>query len=98
VPQDAERLQDYLRGLSGESRRNRFLGALSEFAPARLEELVRMRGPRHVLLLALARIGSTLQMVAEAMLVIAPNSTLKRERGVPGRATCLVTCCAAIRP
>jgi GNAT superfamily N-acetyltransferase len=77
VPQDGERLQDYVRGLSGESRRNRFLGALSEFAPARLEELVRMRGPRQVLLLALARIGSTLQMVAEAMLVIAPHS----ERG-----------------
>lgn len=77
VPQDAERLQVYLRGLSGESRRNRFLGALSEFAPARLEELVRMRGPHQVLLLALRRIGSTLQMVAEAMLVISPNS----ERG-----------------
>jgi GNAT superfamily N-acetyltransferase len=77
VPQDTERLQDYVRGLSGESRRNRFLGALSEFAPARLEELIRMHGPRQVLLVALARIGSTLQMVAEAMLVIAPNS----ERG-----------------
>jgi acetyltransferase len=77
VPQDTERLQDYVRGLSGESRRNRFLGALNEFAPARLEELVSMRGPRQVLLVALARIGSTLQMVAEAMLVIAPNS----ERG-----------------
>jgi hypothetical protein len=36
-----------------------------------------MRGPRQILLLALAQIGSKLQMVAEAMLVIAPNS----ERG-----------------
>jgi hypothetical protein len=77
MPQDGERLQNYLRGLSGESRRNRFLGALSELAPARLSELVHMRGPRQVLLLALAQIGSKLQMVAEAMLVIAPNS----ERG-----------------
>lgn len=77
MPQDGERLQNYVRGLSGESRRNRFLGALSEFQPARLEELIRMRGPRQVVLLALAQIGSKLQMVAEAMLVIAPNS----ERG-----------------
>jgi GNAT superfamily N-acetyltransferase len=77
LPHDGERLQDYVRGLSSESRRNRFLGALNEFAPARLEELIRMRGPRQVLLLALAQIGSKLQMVAEAMLVIAPNS----ERG-----------------
>jgi GNAT superfamily N-acetyltransferase len=38
---------------------------------------IRMRGPRQILLLALARIGSKLQIVAEAMLVIAPNS----ERG-----------------
>jgi GNAT superfamily N-acetyltransferase len=76
-PRDAERLQEYLHGMSGESRRNRFLGAMSEFAPARLEELMGMRGPREVLLLALAHIGSKLQMVAEAMLVIAPDS----ERG-----------------
>jgi GNAT superfamily N-acetyltransferase len=77
MPQDAEQLQDYVRGLSSESRRNRFLGALSEFAPTHLQELIRMRGPRQVLFLALAQIGNTLQMVAEAMLVIAPNS----ERG-----------------
>jgi GNAT superfamily N-acetyltransferase len=77
MPQDGERLQNYVRGLSGESRRNRFLGALSEFQPTHLEELIRMRGPRQILLLALAQIGSKLQMVAEAMLVIAPNS----ERG-----------------
>jgi len=77
MPQDGEQLQEYVRGLSSESRRNRFLGALSEFAPPRLEELIRMRGPRQVLLLALVQIGSKLQMVAEAMLVITPNS----ERG-----------------
>jgi GNAT superfamily N-acetyltransferase len=77
VPHDAERLQEYVRGLSAESRRNRFLGAMSEFAPARLDELIGMRGPRQVLLLALAHIGSKLQVVAEAMLVIASN----RERG-----------------
>jgi GNAT superfamily N-acetyltransferase len=76
-PQDAERLQDYVRGLSSESRRNRFLGALSELTPTRLDGLIRMRGPGEVVLLALAQIGSKLQMVAEAMLVIAPNS----ERG-----------------
>jgi GNAT superfamily N-acetyltransferase len=77
LPHDGEQLQDYVRGLSSESRRNRFLGALSEYTPARLEELIRMRGPRQVLLLALTQIGSKFQMVAEAMLVIGPKS----ERG-----------------
>jgi hypothetical protein len=77
VPHDAERLQDYVHGLSSESRRNRFLGALAEFTPTRLNGLTRMHGPGNVVLLALAQIGRKLQMVAEAMLVIAPNG----ERG-----------------
>ena len=76
-PQDAEGLQAYVRGLSSESRRNRFLGTPSELAPTRLDDLIRMRGPRQVVLLALTQIGSKLQTVAEAMLVIAPDS----ERG-----------------
>ena len=76
-PQDAERLQDYVRDLSSESRRNRYLGALRELTPTRLDGLTRLGGPGEVVLLALAQVGSRLQMVAEAMLVIAPNS----ERG-----------------
>jgi acetyltransferase len=76
-PQDAEGLQAYVRGLSSESRRNRFLGTLGELAPTRLDDLIRMRGPRQVVLLALTQIGSKLQTVAEAMLVVATDS----ERG-----------------
>ena len=77
MPQDAERSAELRARLVRREPPNRFLGTLSEFQPARLEELIRMRGPRQVVLLALAQIGSKLQMVAEAMLVIAPNS----ERG-----------------
>ncbi len=74
---DAERLQAYVHGLSTESRRNRFLGAVSELSPTRLDDLMRMRRPGEVVLLALTRIGCKLQMVAEAMLVVCPDS----ERG-----------------
>src|SRR5437667_11988094 len=40
--QEADVLQAYVRGLSRESRRNRFLGALSELAPAELDRLTHM--------------------------------------------------------
>jgi hypothetical protein len=46
APQDAERLQDYVPGLSGESRRNRFL---------RLVEIVKDLSPRCTYLGALAK-------------------------------------------
>ncbi len=36
-PQDADRLQAYMRNLSGPTRRNRFLGAVSELTPKELE-------------------------------------------------------------
>jgi GNAT superfamily N-acetyltransferase len=73
-PHDANQLQDYVRGLSGESRRNRFLGALSELTPTRLDGLVHMHQPRETLLLALACCGGRSQIIAEGMLVTAPNS------------------------
>src|SRR5215471_12833776 len=38
-PGDGERLQTYIRGLSRESRHNRFLGALNELSPTELTRL-----------------------------------------------------------
>jgi acetyltransferase len=72
-PQDAGRLQAYVRGLSGETRHRRFLGAVSELAPARLDRLTDMDRPGELVLLAFADTGGETQMVAEAILVTAPE-------------------------
>jgi hypothetical protein len=45
-PQDADQLQAYVRHLSLESRRNRFLGALSELAPTQLDRVTRIEQRR----------------------------------------------------
>jgi len=71
-PQDAGRLQDYLRDLSVETRRRRFLGAVSELAPAQLDRLTRMDRPGGLVLLGFADIGE--HVVAEAIMVTAEDS------------------------
>jgi GNAT superfamily N-acetyltransferase len=73
-PQDAAGLQTYLRGLSAEARRNRFLGALNELAPAQLERLSHMDRLGESALLGFADTGGESRIVAEAILVIAPDS------------------------
>jgi acetyltransferase len=72
-PQDAGRLQAYVRGLSGETRHRRFLGAVSELAPAQLDRLTDMDRPGELVLLAFADTGGETQMVAEAIVVTAPE-------------------------
>ncbi len=74
APNDAEELQAYVRGLSREARRNRFLGALAELAPAQLERMSRMSGPSELMLLAFADVDGERSVVAEAALVIAADS------------------------
>jgi GNAT superfamily N-acetyltransferase len=71
--QDADRLQVYVRNLCVESRRNRFLGALSELAPTQLDRLTHMRGPGELALLAFAGPGGTTHLVGEAVMVTAPS-------------------------
>jgi GNAT superfamily N-acetyltransferase len=73
-PQDAERLQAYMRNLSGPARRNRFLGAVSELAPTEIDRLTHMNGPGELALIAFASTGGETPMVAEAIQVIAPES------------------------
>jgi GNAT superfamily N-acetyltransferase len=72
-PQDAGRLQDYMRGLSDGSRRNRFLGAVNELPPALLDRLAHMRGPGELALIAFAG-GGECNVIAEAIQVMAPGS------------------------
>jgi len=73
-PQDAGLLQAYLRQLTPESRRNRFLGALNELAPRELARLAAMDRPGEVALLAFAGAGRDAVMIGEAVGVIAPGS------------------------
>jgi RimJ/RimL family protein N-acetyltransferase len=71
-PQDADRLQAYMRNLSGPTRRNRFLGAISELTPKELERLTHMSGSGEVALVAF--VGGETAMIAETVQVIAPES------------------------
>ena len=65
-PGDAGRLQAYVRGLSVESRRNRFLGILSELAPTELFRISRMSRPDALALVAFVADGRE-----EAMAIVA---------------------------
>jgi GNAT superfamily N-acetyltransferase len=58
-PQDAGALQAYFRGLSGESRYRRFLGALAELTAKQLARLTDMGGPDELALLAFAQARDT---------------------------------------
>ena len=71
--QDADRLQVYVRNLCVESRRNRFLGALSELAPTQLDRLTRMHGPGELALLAFTATGGATHLIGEAVMVTAPG-------------------------
>lgn len=73
-PRDADRLQAYVRGLSHESRRNRFLGILSELAPTELARIARMDRPDALALLAFVADGHEGSIIGEAIQAIAPGS------------------------
>ena len=71
-PDDAGRLQDYLRALSEHSRRNRFLGAVNELPPRELARIAAMDGAGALALVCFAGCGRDAAMIAEAIHVIAP--------------------------
>jgi GNAT superfamily N-acetyltransferase len=73
-PHDADRLQAYMRSLSGPMRRNRFLGAVSELTPRELKRLTHMGGPGELALIAFASAGGETVMIAETVQVIAPQN------------------------
>jgi GNAT superfamily N-acetyltransferase len=67
---DADSVQSYIRGLSAESRRNRFLGALSEVSPAELERMCGDGGDQQATLLVAAPSAGSHRIVAEARCVV----------------------------
>jgi GNAT superfamily N-acetyltransferase len=71
---DAGALQAYFRGLSGESRYRRFLGALAELNAKQLARLTEMDGPDELALLAFAGAGDTPSLVGEAILASSPGA------------------------
>jgi GNAT superfamily N-acetyltransferase len=73
-PQDAEALQAYFRGLSGETRYRRFLGALADLTAKQLARLTTMDGPDDVVLLAFAQTRDASCIVGEAVLANVPGS------------------------
>src|ERR1700726_2163385 len=73
--QDADALQAYFRGLSGDTRYRRFLGAMAELTGKQLARLTEMDGPDALALLAFAEIGGTSCLIGEAVLVTVPESS-----------------------
>jgi GNAT superfamily N-acetyltransferase len=73
-PDDAGRLHEHLRGLSEQSRRNRFLGAVNELPPREIERLARMDRPGELALVAFAASAPDGAMIAEAIHVLEPES------------------------
>jgi GNAT superfamily N-acetyltransferase len=71
---DAGRLQDHFRGLSAQSRRNRFLGAVNELPPHELARLARMNRLGEMALMAFADDGADGVLIAEAVEVMAPGA------------------------
>ena len=65
-PGDGERLQTYIRGLSRESRHNRFLGALNELSPMEMARLERSDHEDHAALIVETLHEGRCQIVAEA--------------------------------
>lgn len=66
APKDADALQRYVRALSGSSRYNRFLGALSELPRSELEKATQIAGDDRFSVVAVMRDGDAGIVVAEA--------------------------------
>lgn len=74
-PHDADALRDFFRGLSGQSRRNRFLGAVNELPPCEIARFAGMDQPDQLALVAFVGRDRYATIIAEAIYVIAPKST-----------------------
>jgi len=73
TPDDAKVLQAYVRGLSPESRYNRFLGALQELPPAELEHVTHLDRKYDLALLAEMKVGGASVVIGEARHAFAPD-------------------------
>lgn len=72
-PQDAGTLQTYIRGLSRESRRNRFLGPINELTEAELDRVTHPDRPGELTLIVESRRDGAGAMIGEIRYAIAPD-------------------------
>ena len=72
-PGDASVLQAYVRGLSPESRYNRFFGALNELPPAELDHIIHLDRKYELALLAETNVDGGPIVIGEARYVLAPD-------------------------
>jgi GNAT superfamily N-acetyltransferase len=70
---DAGVLQAYVRGLSPESRYNRFFAALNELPPAELNHVIHLDRKYELALLAETSVDGAPMMIGEARYVLAPD-------------------------
>ncbi len=73
-PRDAGVLQAYVRGLSQESRYNRFFGALHELPPAELDHVIHLGGQSQLALLAETVVDGAMIVVGEARYALSPDA------------------------
>jgi acetyltransferase len=73
TPDDSEVLQAYVRGLSPESRYNRFFGALQELPPAELERVTHLDRRYDLALVAETDAGAASIVIGEARHAFTPD-------------------------
>jgi len=66
LPEDATRVQEFVRGLSERSRRHRFFTPLRELSPDQLDRITRSRPPGHLALVGETVGGTGTRIVAMA--------------------------------
>jgi GNAT superfamily N-acetyltransferase len=72
-PRDAAVLQAYVRGLSPESRYDRFFGALYELPPTELDRVTHLDRKNELALLAETRVDGAPSVIGEARYAFAPD-------------------------
>ncbi len=72
-PEDAEREQAFVRGLSPEARRLRFLQAIKELSPAMLAQFTQIDYAREMALVATVETGGTEEQVGVARYIVNPD-------------------------
>ena len=70
-PRDGDSIQSYIRGLSSDSRRNRFFRALNELSPAELHRMTHPQHRRQLALIAETITEGVCTMIGEARYAVA---------------------------
>jgi acetyltransferase len=73
VPNDAGVIQNYVRALAPDSRRNRFLGALNELSTSDLHAMTHDDRGRYAALIAESVVNGTRTMIGEARYALTPD-------------------------